>query len=93
MRVEVCLALPDRQEVVVLELGEGASVGEAIAASGLVARFAVDLTLQRVGVFSRLRRLADPLSEGDRVEIYRPLVADAKTARRQRARSGKAIKT
>ena len=85
MRVEVCYALPERQDLVALELPAGASVGAALHASGLLERHGLDEATLVVGVFSRLCALDAPLAEGDRVEIYRPLVVDAKTARRMRA--------
>lgn len=62
---------------------------DAIEASGIMQRFPeIDLDRQPVGVFGRHRRLEDPLRDGDRVEIYRPLIADPKEMRRRRARGG-----
>lgn len=82
MRVEVVLALPAVQHCVALDLPEGATVADAIAASGLDSTGVDD---EHVGVWNRRVTLATALREADRVEIYRPLVADPKQARRARA--------
>jgi putative ubiquitin-RnfH superfamily antitoxin RatB of RatAB toxin-antitoxin module len=87
VRIEVVYALPLRQDVISLELAEGATVGQALAASGMQARHPLlDLRLVRVGVWGRPAALDARLSDGDRVEIYRPLQADPKELRRRRAR-------
>jgi putative ubiquitin-RnfH superfamily antitoxin RatB of RatAB toxin-antitoxin module len=90
--VEVVLALEDRQIVVPLRVEPGATVGEAIALANLPAQAAgLDLDQAPVGIFGRPCARETPLSDGDRVEIYRPLRADPKDRRRQRAASaGKA---
>jgi len=91
--VEVCYALPDRQELVAIALPGSATVLQAIRASGLLARYPdIDLETNKVGIFSRLVKLDAPLRDRDRVEIYRPLIADPKEVRRQRAADGKAMK-
>ena len=93
IRVEVCYALPDSQDVVALELEAGANVLQAIRASGLLARYPhIDLDMNKVGVFAKLVKLDAGLRDRDRVEIYRPLIADPKEVRRQRAADGKAMK-
>jgi putative ubiquitin-RnfH superfamily antitoxin RatB of RatAB toxin-antitoxin module len=86
MKVEVAYALPGRQELVALEVEEGATVREAIARSGIQQRFP-EMRVARgsVGVFGKPVELDAPLREGDRVEIYRPLSANPKEARRARA--------
>ena len=86
LRVQVVLALPHRQECVDVELSAGATVADAIVASGLQARFPeMDLARLETGVWSRPRPRSTPLRDGDRVELYRPLQADAKAERRKRA--------
>ena len=71
---------------VAVELSEGATAIEAIRASGLLERFAeLDLSVQAIGVWGRACALDEPLREGDRVEIYRPLAMDPNQARRLRA--------
>jgi putative ubiquitin-RnfH superfamily antitoxin RatB of RatAB toxin-antitoxin module len=87
IRVEVAYALPGEQIVVCVEMSVGARVEDAIRASGILASCPdLDLRTACVGVFGRAVRLETPLRDRDRVEIYRPLVADAKEVRRQRAR-------
>ncbi len=82
--MSVAIALPDRQEVVALDLPEGATLAEAIAAARVAER-APGLSLDCVGVWGRVRGPGEMLREGDRVEIYRALRADAKALRRARA--------
>ena len=79
MRVEVVYALADVQEVVVLDLPANATVGEAVAASGLPAELSHGIAGKRIAAGQRLQ-------EGDRVELLRPLAADPNEARRGRAR-------
>lgn len=86
--VEVAYALLDEQACVELELPAGLSLGDAIRESGLLKRFPeINLAVNKVGVHGRLRSLDDPVKDGDRIEIYRPLTADPKEARRRRARA------
>jgi uncharacterized protein len=93
IRVEVVYARPERQEVVKLGLPPGSTAGQAIEASGLLARFPeIDLTKNKLGVFAKLAKLDTALRDRDRVEIYRPLIADPKEVRKQRAAEGKAMK-
>ncbi|OSM94184.1 RnfH family protein [Lonsdalea populi] len=90
MRVEVVYALPERQFLLALDLNEGVTVEQAINASGLLAlRPEIDLNFNKIGIFSRPAQLDEKLQEGDRVEIYRPLIADPKELRRQRAEHSK----
>lgn len=91
--VEVTYALPDTQTVIAVELNEGATVGDAIAASGILARHAgIDLRTQRVGIWGRAVSLQTTLRDRDRVELYRPLAADPKQVRRKRARDQRDVK-
>jgi uncharacterized protein len=85
MRVEVVYALPGGHDATELELPPGATVGEAVKASGIAARHR-GIDLSRLGIFGRPAGEDTPLADGDRVEIYRPLALDPKEARRQRAR-------
>ena len=87
IRVLVALAFPGRQEVLELEMPEGSTVGDAVAAAKLGERFpGIDTGALEVGVWSRVASAATVLREGDRVELYRVLKADPKDARRARAR-------
>ena len=84
--VEVAYALPEKQYLQRVTLQQGATVEGAIRASGLLElRTDIDLSKNKVGIYSRPVKLADVLQDGDRVEIYRPLIADPKELRRQRA--------
>lgn len=84
--VEVAYALPEKQYLQSVKLEEGATVEQAIQASGLLTlRDDIDLTNNKVGIYSRPAKLHDAVHDGDRVEIYRPLIADPKELRRQRA--------
>ena len=84
--VEVVLAMPDQQVLVALEVALGTTLAEAIGLSGLPEMFeGFELDLSRVGVFGHKASPEQVLQTGDRVEIYRPLIADPKEVRRQRA--------
>jgi putative ubiquitin-RnfH superfamily antitoxin RatB of RatAB toxin-antitoxin module len=82
LRIEVVHARPDRVDVVEVRLADGATVRDALLAVGMSA--------ERVGIFGKRVKPETRLSDGDRVEIYRPLIIDPKEARRKRAsRNGK----
>ena len=85
MRVSVAVAWPDRQEVLDLDLEEGATVADALARARELLPHA-DLQSMSPGIWSRPCPLDRRLREGDRVELYRPLAADPKQMRRARAR-------
>jgi hypothetical protein len=90
IEVEVAYATPNRQVAKRLTLSRGSSVEQAILASGLLDEFPeIDLARQRVGVFGELVSLDDCLQGGERVEIYRALIADPKEVRRRRAQAKK----
>lgn len=84
MRIEVVYALAQRQERALLELAPGATVRDAIEASGLLQRLP-QLESARVGIWGRPVGPDTGLRNRDRVEIYRPLTADPKDIRRMRA--------
>lgn len=91
--VEVVYARPDQQVILPVQLPAGATVEEAIRRSGILERFPeIDLGRNKVGIWSRLTKLDTPLRDRDRVEIYRPLIADPKEVRRKRAEEGKVTK-
>ena len=94
MIVEVAYALPDKQSLISLEIEDGSTLKEAIEASGILESFEqIDLTKDRVGIFSKFATLDTVLREKDRVEIYRPLIADPKKARKERAAKVKAMRS
>ncbi|MEW5769772.1 MAG: RnfH family protein [Pseudomonadota bacterium] len=93
IHVEVVYALAARQKVVNLELPEGATVQQAIERSGLLDEFPeIDLARNKLGIWNKLAKPDAALRDKDRVEIYRPLIADPKEVRRQRAAEGKVMK-
>ena len=94
MIVEVAYALPDKQSLISLEVEEGTTIKEAIEASGVLDTYdQIDLTRDKVGIFSKFATLDTVLREKDRVEIYRPLIADPKKVRKERAAEGKAMRS
>ena len=85
MKILVAVALPERQEIVEVVLEPGATVADALAAAKVSERFP-GLAPYAVGVWSRRCSPKERLRDGDRVEVYRELAADAKAQRRARAR-------
>ena len=86
IKVEVVYALPDRQRLVVLEVEAGCTAIEAVRRSGIAAEFPeLDIDQAALGIFGRVVAGEQRLAAGDRVEIYRPLIADPKAVRRARA--------
>ncbi len=93
INVEVIYALPDRQEVASLTLPDGSTAGQAIEASGLLTKHPeIDMSKNKLGIYAKLAKADTALRDRDRVEIYRPLIADPKEVRKQRAAEGKAMK-
>ncbi|MFD1556359.1 RnfH family protein [Paraburkholderia silviterrae] len=85
LSIDVCYALPVAQTLIGVELAPGATLGQAIEASGILARHPeIDLTKLKVGIYGKLKPLDTVLTDHDRVEIYRPLVVDPKLARQRR---------
>lgn len=90
IKVEVAYARPEEQLIVPLEVESGVTVEEAIEQSRIRNHFPeIDLKVNKVGIFGKLTKLSNILRDGDRVEIYRPLIADPKEVRRKRAAEGK----
>lgn len=84
--VEVAYALPQQQHLIKLEVPDGCVVEDAIQRSGILKQCPdIDLTQAKVGIWNKLSSLDARLQARDRVEIYRPLRADPKEARRRRA--------
>jgi putative ubiquitin-RnfH superfamily antitoxin RatB of RatAB toxin-antitoxin module len=93
IQVEVVYALPQQQVLLRVSMTEGGTVEDAIRSSGVLEKFPdIDLARHKAGIFSKLARLDEKLRDGDRVEIYRPLIADPKEVRRKRADEGKVMK-
>ncbi|WP_428036301.1 RnfH family protein [Amphritea sp.] len=93
IKVEVAYALPNEQKIIALQVDEGCSAYEAVVQSRIAEIFPqIDIENDPMGVFGKA--LADPkshiLKPAQRVEIYRPLIADPKEVRARRAAKAKA---
>lgn len=95
VNVEVVFALPAQQALIALAVPRGTTALEAVRLSGIAERFP-EYPLQseqlKLGIFGKAVKPDTVLREHDRVEIYRPLLADPKEVRRQRALQGKEMK-
>lgn len=88
--VEVAYALPQKQALLRLEVVEGATALDAVQQSGVAEQFEqIDMASLKLGIFGKAVAASQVLREGDRVEIYRPLVADPKEVRKARAAKAK----
>jgi putative ubiquitin-RnfH superfamily antitoxin RatB of RatAB toxin-antitoxin module len=93
IRIEVVYPLPDKQELFSVKLPVGATVRQAIEASGILQKHPeIDLGKNKLGIFAKLAKPDTEVRDRDRVEIYRPLIADPKEVRKQRAAEGKVMK-
>lgn len=91
--VEVAYALPSRQLIIPVKVARGTTAEQAVLASGILGKFPeIDLAQNKIGIFGKLTGADTVLRHLDRVEIYRPLIADPKEVRRQRAAEGKVMK-
>lgn len=91
--VEIAYALPHQQLIIPVQVLSETTAEAAIKASGIMIKFPeIDLEKNQIGIFGKLTRLDTPLRHLDRVEIYRPLIADPKEVRKQRAADGKIMK-
>ena len=93
MIVEVAYAIANKQSLISIEVENGTTLKEAVLASGILDTYKeIDLSKDRVGIFSKFATLETILREKDRVEIYRPLIADPKKVRKERAAEGQAMR-
>lgn len=93
INVEVCYLLPGRQEIVRLALPQGSTLLQAVESSGLLEKFPeIDPEKTKFGIWNKLSKADAVLRDFDRVEIYRPLIADPKEVRKRRAAEGKVMK-
>ncbi|TXT26777.1 MAG: protein rnfH [Gallionellaceae bacterium] len=84
MKIGIAYALPQRQVWFDVEMPDGATIQDAIARSGILKQFPeIDLEKNKVGIFSKLSKLDAALNDGDRIEIYRPIICDPKTVPRK----------
>ena len=91
--VELVYALPAEQLLLKSEVPKGTTIAEAVRLSGILDKFPeIDLEKGKFGIFGKLSKVDTVLREKDRIEIYRPLIADPKEVRRKRAEEGKVMK-
>ncbi len=92
-QVEVIYALPDEQKILTVDLQEGQTAKDAIELSGILQRYPeLDIDKLVIGIFGKKVKLDKALRDRDRVEIYRPLIADPKEVRKRKAAEGKKLK-
>lgn len=91
--VELVYALPAEQLLLKSEVPKGTTIAEAVKLSGILDKFPeIDVEKGKFGIFGKLSKTDTVLREKDRIEIYRPLIADPKEVRRKRAEEGKVMK-
>jgi len=91
--VEIAYARADDQVIIPIEVKPGTTLEHAIKQSGILETFSeIDLSKNKVGIFGKIKKLENELREGDRVEIYRALIADPKEVRKKRAAEGKKMR-
>lgn len=93
LKIEVAYALADEQIIVPISIDEGTTLEKAVEMSGLLEKYPdIELGKNKVGIFGKISKGNTVLRDKDRVEIYRPLIADPKEVRRKRAAEGKRMK-
>jgi uncharacterized protein len=91
--VEVLYALPHEQSLLKVNVQQGSTLADAIKQSGILEKYPeIDLASNKLGIFGKLTKQDVVLRDRDRVEIYRPLIADPKEIRKKRAEEGKVMK-
>lgn len=91
--VEVAYARPDEQPILEVEVAAGSTLLQAVEQSGILERFPdINPATMKVGIFGKLKKQDQVLQPGDRVEVYRSLIADPKQVRKERAAEGKRMK-
>ncbi|GAA5136846.1 RnfH family protein [Thalassotalea piscium] len=90
IQVEVVYGVPHKQEIITISVKQGTTIAQAIDLSGIKSIFKeIDLTKHNVGIWNRSAKLTDVVNDLDRIEIYRPLIADPKEVRKRRAEKAK----
>ena len=93
IEIQVAYARPERQELVSFKLPAGCTLRQAVEASGLMQKYPeIDIDGGKFGIYAKLSKPDTVLRAGDRVEIYRPLLADPKAVRKKRAAEGKPMR-
>jgi len=94
MLIEVAYALEKEQTLLSLEVDEGTTLKQAVEISGILDKYPkINLKIDKTGIFGKIAKLDVVLREKDRVEIYRPLIADPKKVRKERAAQGKEMRS
>ncbi|WP_395342869.1 RnfH family protein [Ningiella sp. W23] len=90
LTIEIAYALPEKQSLMRVAVPDGTTVQKAIEQSGLLSLYQeIDLSVNKVGIWNKVCKVDAVVSEGDRIEIYRPLIADPKEVRKLRAQKAK----
>jgi putative ubiquitin-RnfH superfamily antitoxin RatB of RatAB toxin-antitoxin module len=90
LTIEVVYGVPHKQKILTLLVAAGSTVEQAIIDSGIIALFPeIDLSINKVGVWNRAVKLSEEVNDLDRIEVYRPLIADPKDVRKRRAEKAK----
>jgi hypothetical protein len=90
MQIEVVYGLPNRQKLITILVDDGVTLEQGIIESGIMNVFEdINLKVNKVGIWNRAAKLTDKLRDLDRIEIYRPLIADPKEVRKRRAEKAK----
>ena len=90
INVEIAFALPQKQSLIAIEVNKESTVEDAIERSGILKLYPqIDLDSYKVGIWNKVVKRSAELSDGDRIEIYRPLIADPKEVRKRRAEKAK----
>ena len=93
IHVEVIYALPEEQNLLNVEVEDGIEVRQVILESGILEQYPeLDLNVMKVGLFGKITTMKQKVRDKDRIEIYRPLIADPKEVRKKRAAEGKVLK-
>lgn len=93
INIEVVYGLPHEQTLLKVQVPSGTSLGEGVKLSGIMDKYPeIDLDKGKFGIFGKLSKTDTELREQDRIEIYRPLLADPKEVRKRRAEEGKVMK-
>jgi putative ubiquitin-RnfH superfamily antitoxin RatB of RatAB toxin-antitoxin module len=90
INIEVVFGTPTEQSILSIAIDEGLTIEQAIHSSGITELYKeIDLSVNRVGIWNRTAKLTDRVKDLDRIEIYRPLIADPKEVRKRRAEKAK----
>jgi len=91
--IEVIYALTTEQTLLKIQVAHGTTVGEAIKLSGILEKHPeIDVSKNKFGIYGKLSKVDTVMRDKDRIEIYRPIIADPKEVRRKRAEEGKVMK-